>query len=58
MDKQELEDIYYELEEINAILWIFSNINDDADVNKHISITACHYQEKMEKIIKNIEKYL
>lgn len=58
MNQQELDDIYYELKEVTAILWLFSNINNDADVNKYIPIIANHYQEQIENILKKIEKYL
>lgn len=57
MDQQELEEIYYKLKEVIAVLWLFSNLND-ADVNKNIAIIASHYQELMENILKRIEKDL
>lgn len=57
MDQQELEEIYYKLKEITAVLWLFSNLND-VDVNKNIAIIANCYLNQMENIIKRIEKNL
>lgn len=58
MDQQELDSIYIELKEIEAILYLFSNINNDALIGEYIPIIACHYQDILQKVIKKIEKYL
>lgn len=57
MGAKELDEIYYELQGINAILWLFSCIGEDIDV-KYIAVVACHYHDQMESILKDIAKHL
>ncbi len=57
MDIQELDKIYFELREICAILKIFSDLECDISVEA-IAIVACHYNDYMNTILKEIEKYL
>lgn len=58
MNLQELDEIYLELKEIEAILYLFSNLNDDGLVGQYMPVVACHYQEILQSIIKRIEKHL
>lgn len=58
MDQKELDKIYYELEEVSAILWMFSNISENIEIKNNIAITASHYHEHMKDILKRIEKII
>lgn len=58
MDQKELDKIYYELEEVSAILWMFSNISENIETKNNIAITASHYHEYMKDILKRIEKII
>ena len=44
--------------EVEAILYLFSNLNDDGLVGQYMPVVACHYQEILQNIIKRIEKHL
>ena len=54
MDEQELDQIYYELEEIEAILGIFATIEHDLSP-QYIGIIAGEYHLKIINIRKNIK---
>lgn len=58
MNLQELDEIYVELKEIEAILYMLSNVNSDALMGEYIPIIACHYQELLQNIMNKIEKHL
>lgn len=57
MGVKELDEIYYELQGISAILWLFSCMGEDIDI-KYIAIIACHYHDQMESILKEIANHL
>lgn len=57
MSMQELDKIYFELKEISAILKILANLERDVSVET-IAIVACHYNDYMDTILNEIEKYL
>lgn len=58
MNKDELDEIYYQLEEVTAILWLFSNLNDGESINQYICCIASHYVELLEQVQHKISKYL
>lgn len=58
MNLQELDEIYIELKEIEAILYLFSNLNDDGEIGEYMPIIACHYQNEIHEVIARIEKHL
>lgn len=57
MNEQELDQIYYELEEIEAILGILASIEHDLSP-QYIGIVASHYHCKVINIRKMIKKKL
>ena len=57
MDEQEMDQIYYELEEIEAILGILASIEHDLSP-QYIGIVASHYHCKIINIRKKIKKKL
>lgn len=57
MDEQELDQIYYELEEIEAILGIFATIEHDLSP-QYIGIIAGEYHLKIINIRKKIKRKL
>lgn len=57
MDEQELDQIYYELEEIEAILGILASVEHDLSP-QYIGIVASHYHCKISNIRKMIKKKL
>lgn len=53
MNQQEIDEIYYTLESLCAILWLFSNIEE---VNsKYISTISIYYYKKLEIIISKMK---
>ena len=57
MDEQEMDQIYYELEEIEAILGILASIEHDLSP-QYIGIVASHYHCKIINIRKMIKMKL
>lgn len=57
MDEQEFDQIYYELEEIEAILGILASVEHDLSP-QYIGIVASHYHCKIINIRKMIKKKL
>ncbi len=57
MDEQELDKLYYDLEEIEAILGIFASLEHDLS-SEYISIVSNEYLDKIINIRKRIQKKL
>ena len=57
MDEQELDKLYYDLEEIEAILGIFASLEHNLS-SEYISIVSNKYLDKIINIRKRIQKKL
>ncbi len=57
MDKNELNEIYYDLKEIEAVLGLFASIEEDLSF-EYVNIVSTEYCKKVKDIRKRIKNRL